>query len=314
MLALLLMGCNDLDWALHNNIPCAEVTTATCGDQPYWDQICTPCNARYEWDREYEYFPQTLEEDQTIRPIDLARVLDVDIERDDGAVLDAYFIPAHGEHLDNSEVTVLYNHGNYAGIEHYLPRVRYLHEAGFNLYVWDYRGYGKTTPDVAPDAPTWFADSRAARDAVDDVAPDPDKVLVYGNSLGALPAVEQVLYRPGCAMFFEAGFTSLEALAGSNSGVFLPDSMLSSGSYDNLEKIVSYRGPFFAMIGSEDGTFRVEDTQALVDRAGTLPEDKALWVLDGVDHGITTVGVPEASYGEYALQMDTFLDEREACR
>ena len=312
---LFLAGCFTLDAFLHNPVPCDTVGPATCEDKDsVWDQVCTPCETPYAWDRSYDWMDGTLADGATIRPIDPTAVQDADVEGSKGAVLDAYFIPAHGEHPENSLVTLIYNHGNYAGIEHYMPRVRMAHEAGFNVFVWDYRGYGKTTPDSAPSAEVWFDDAQRVRDAVDQWAPDPDKVLIYANSLGGIPAVEMALHSPGCALLFEAGFTSLEAITVSNSGVSFPDSMLSSGQYDNIEKISEYTGPFMAMIGDADATFRVQDTEQLVAEAGASDDQKKLWVLPGVQHGLANGGVPEASFADWAAEIDAFLDETGACR
>ncbi|MFT4974614.1 MAG: pimeloyl-ACP methyl ester carboxylesterase [Myxococcota bacterium] len=315
MLLLVSTGCASLDGFLHNPVPCESVSEATCEDKDSdWDRICTPCDEEYDWSADIAWMEETIADGATIRAIAPEAVQDVDVEGSGGAVLDAYFIPAHGEHPENSEVTLVYHHGNYAGIEHYLPRVRMAHEAGFSVFVWDYRGYGKSTPAVVPTAEEWSGDARRVRDAVDEVAPDPERVLLYANSLGAIPAIEMALYRPGCALVTEAGFTSVESLVASNSGVSLPDSMITSGEYNNIEKIEGVAGPLLAMIGDADETFRVEDTRRMVERAAAAAADKELWVLPGVHHGITSIGVPEAGYTDWAEKLDAFLDEVGACR
>lgn len=312
---LLGTGCVQLDAFIHNPTPCERVSTETCdGATDEWARVCTPCEDAYSWDAVYNWMSGTLRDGESIRPIDPAIVQDVDVEGVGGAVLDAYFIPAHGEHAENASVTLLYNHGNYAGIEHYIPRVQMAHEAGFNVFVWDYRGYGKSEPATVPTAEEWFDDARRVRDAVDQVAPDPAKVLLYANSLGGIPAIEMVLYRPGCALITEAGFTSMEALTASNAALTVPDSFLTSGQYNNIEKIKGYSGPYLAMIGDLDETFRVSDVEAMVTNAGAPASDKALWVLADVAHGISSRGIPEASYADWAERVDTFLDDVGACR
>ncbi len=314
-----LPGCVTLDGFLFNGVPCADVGPSTCEDRSYWDQACTPCEEAYAWDREYDWFEATLDEGESIRAIDPEAVIDVDLTRPDGTVLDAYVIPAHGDDPEAAEITLVYHHGNYVGIEHYLPRIRMAHEAGYTVYVWDYRGYGKTTDTSPPEPEVWWADTQAVRDDLDELAtagvvPDADKLLIYANSLGGLPAVEMSLYRPGCALVLEAGFTSIEALGGSNSGVFVPDSLLSSGAFDNVEKIKAYDGPLLAMIGTEDEVFREEDVAQMVDNAATADAFKEVWELPGVHHGITSIGIPDAGYGPWADKMGDFLNRTGACR
>ncbi|MCK5218831.1 alpha/beta hydrolase, partial [bacterium] len=56
----------------------------------------------------------------------------------DGETLHAWFIPAK-----NPIATVLYCHGNAGNISHRLHRVKFFHDMGINLLIFDYRGYGK---------------------------------------------------------------------------------------------------------------------------------------------------------------------------
>lgn len=313
MIVALLLGCVQLDALIHRPVHCSVVGPATCDGRTGWDAICTPCEEPYDWGLDYTWIPGTLAEGESIRVP--TEVIDVGQVAADGVgFLDAYWLPAHGEHPKNASVTVVYSHGNYVGLEHYLGRVRMLHEAGFNVLAWDYRGYGKSLPDTPPDAETWWSDARAVRDLADDLAPDPGKVLIYGYSLGALPAVEQDLARPGCALFLEAPFTGIGAITRSSAGLALPGGMLTSGAYENTEKIAGVESPLFAMVGDRDNLFPADDVRQLVADAATPAVLKETWVLPGVDHGISDGGVPEAGWAEYASRLDAFLDSTGACR
>ncbi|MEC7987547.1 MAG: hypothetical protein VX278_20440, partial [Myxococcota bacterium] len=147
MLWFFTIGCGaNLDGMIHNGTPCDQITEALCNDEPYWDRLCVPCEEEYPWDKEYEWQETTLTNGETIRDIDADTVVDLDFETNDGAgTLDAYFIPSHGENPLLANTTLIYSHGNRGGIEHYLPRIRMLHEWGVNILVWDYRGYGKSS-------------------------------------------------------------------------------------------------------------------------------------------------------------------------
>ena len=126
-----LTGCLTLDGMLpfHNNIPCSEVNDETCNNDEYWDRVCLPCEDPYDWDREYEWREETLTGGATIRGIDPALVTDAPFDSEDGdAVLDAYFIAAHGDVAELGQTTIIFNHGRFASIDHYLPRVQMLHE------------------------------------------------------------------------------------------------------------------------------------------------------------------------------------------
>lgn len=302
---LVLPGCLNLDSFAFNGIPCSTVSEETCSDDTIeWDRVCLACDEPYDWAKGYPWFDQTLEAGETIRPAE--GVVQHTVPSDDGlATFDAYFVPSHGGVPALASTTIFYNHGNYAGVEHYAPRVRMLHELGYNVFIWDYRGYGKTLPPEHPTPEQFLADARQMRAYVNSVAPDPERIVVYGYSLGAVAAVEAALSEPGCALFLEAPFTSGSAIGAENGLVRFPDSFLSEGSFDNIRKIEGYAGPLFAMVGTEDTRFPPSSVERIVENAGGTSE---LWVLDGVHHGVSDIGVPDAGLRDYAEHMRAFLD------
>ncbi|MEZ4316832.1 MAG: alpha/beta hydrolase [Myxococcota bacterium] len=307
MLPLLgLAGCVTLDGFAFNPVHCSTVGPSTCEEaDSEWDAICLACDEPYDWSKDYPWFDGQLEPGMTIRPA--AGVMQVSVPSDDGlATFDAYFVPSHGGVPELANTTIFYNHGNYAGIEHYAPRVRVLHELGYNVFVWDYRGYGKSLPDTAPSTAEFLADARQMRDFVDTVAPDPSRVIVYGYSLGALASVEASVAKPGCALFLEAPFTGASAIGEENTLVAFPETFLSDGSFDNIRKIAGYPGPLFAFVGSDDTRFPPSSVERIVDNAGGPSE---LWVLDGIRHGVSDIGVVEAGVAEYGARMAGFLEQ-----
>ncbi len=303
-------GCLDLDSFVHNPVPCSTVSTETCEDKadtPF-DQVCVPCNEEYSWIRDYEWLDGTLDEGTpSVRAV-ATEVSRSTLSSDDGeAQLDVYFIPSHGEVAELAGVTVLYNHGNYAGIEHYQPRLRFLHEAGYNVMAWDYRGYGKSMPEAAPSPEQFVADARTMGGYAAGVVPDPDRIVVYANSLGGVPAVEMALASRPCALMLEAPFTSMSRISASNSGTSFSESFFSQNLFDNVSKLDGYEGAALIMIGEWDNKFPVADQQAMYD--GIVGE-KELWVVPEARHGITNVGVPEAGLSPYFETMLSFLEEK----
>ena len=166
-LAVSLTGCVDLDGFVYNPIHCSTVGPETCEDSGLnpWDQACVPCEEPYDWTRSYDWRDTTLDAGTPdVRPITTAVTQHV-IPSDDGeAELDAWFLPSHGQVPELADTTILYNHGNYMGVEHYMPRARFLHEAGYNVLIWDYRGYGKTLPDSTPSTEQFLADGSVMTD------------------------------------------------------------------------------------------------------------------------------------------------------
>jgi pimeloyl-ACP methyl ester carboxylesterase len=302
-----LCGCLTLDSFVYSNVPCSEVSESTCeATDVVWDQVCATCEEAYAWDREYPWEPGTLAEGETITPIDPALVQQHAVATDDGlGTLDLYFIPAAGGDPDLATTTVLYQHGTWAGIEPYVSRVQMLSSAGFNVLVWDYRGYGKSLPAEAPTPEELMADAVQIRALADTLVPDPRRIVLYGYSLGGLPTVEMSVRQPGCATLLEAPFTSMGVIARSNSGASMGEQFFSEGRFDNVRKIASYGGPLFTFVGTEDKTLPPEDVRLIHDAA---PGVKEFWLLDGAEHGVG-YGVPEtAGYGTYIGKIKTFLE------
>jgi len=110
----------------------------------------------------------------------------------DGTRLVGWFIPARG-YADpkRAKGTVVHFHGNAQNMSAHWQFVDWLPQRGFNLFVFDYRGYGAS--QGSPEPKGVFEDSVAALDYVrarPDV--DPRRLLVLGQSLGGTNAIAAV--------------------------------------------------------------------------------------------------------------------------
>lgn len=309
---LTLGGCLTIDGFLFNPVHCSTVGPETCEGKDAWDAVCLACDEPYDWGREYEWIEGTLAEGQVVRPIPEDHVTQVTLPSDDGlAELDLYILQGHGEEPRAADMVVLYSHGNYAGLEHYLPRLRLLWEAGWTVVAWDYRGYGKSLPDAPPSGEQFIADGLTVYDwTLQELGVEPDQLLVYGYSLGAVPSVEVALQRSPCALLLEAPFTSVQDLQRSNAGLELPGGLFSSGLYENTDKLRGHAGPTLVMAGTADQLFTREDFEEL--HAG-LAGPSRLWLLEGVGHGISGGGVPEAGLDGWVETMLGFVEEQAGC-
>ncbi len=305
---LLLTGCLQLDGFLHNNIPCPEVGPSTCEEADNaFDAICTPCEDPYDWGQDYPWHASLLADGEAVRALAEGHTESFSIPTTDGkGDLDAVFVAAHGEHPERSQITLLYNHGNYAGIDHYRIRVRYLYELGFNVLIWDYRGYGKSTPHRVPTPEEWFDDASLVWAAAQERAPDPDAVAVYGYSLGAIPGIEQALAHQPCALVLEAPFTGLEAIVEASGGLGMPGSMLTSGAYENRDKISRWTGPLLLLAADGDELFDVEALQTFSEAAENA-DPLVVKVIAGAVHGVSGGGIPEQGLQDYGALLDDGL-------
>lgn len=305
-------GCLVLDPLLpfHSNIPCSEVTDQTCSEEDPWDRICLTCEVEYDWGREYDWREKTVSDGASIPSIDPSLVTATPFESEDKeAFLDAYFIAASGAVDELVETTIIYNHGRYASIEHYLPRVQMLHELGVNVFVWDYRGYGKSLPETAPESNDWMSDSRLAYDEAIKYAPNPDKMIVYGMSVGGFPAGEIAFKKALCAQIFEAAVVSVSEKIEDNTSLLLPGSFLTSGVLETDVKLKDTNNPTLILHGTEDDRISLRSARSFFDK---LPEDipKEFILFEGAGHGLGGIGgIPESGILNYENEIMSFLEK-----
>ena len=318
-------GCITVDGLLpfFSNVHCSEVSEATCdpehkdwdpGNDPDWDRICTPCDEDYDWGMAHPWLDKTLgDEFDDVRPIKPKYVTQAPFEIQGGKTLDAYLIESHQEDLNGlHRATVVLNHGRFASIEHYLPRVRYLHELGFNVFVWDYRGFGKSEPKDAPTLTQMMSDAIKAYDHARDLAPDPDKLIIYGMSLGGIPGGEMAAERSACAQIFESAFNSVADKIETNLALTFPGSFLTSGVAENHIKLADTKTPTLVIHGEDDDRIHLDEAQSLYD---ALPDNlaKQMVVVPNAGHGIGFGGgVPEASLADYRDHLVDFLEDHAA--
>ncbi len=186
--------------------------------------------------------------------------------------------------------TVLYSHGNDQNIPDYWDRVEYLWKAGYDVFIYDYRGYGMST-GTSKDETTLFTDARAALATVLAMpGVTPASLILYGFSLGGAPTIELAANSVTARVVItESAFTSGESLAQSGTLLDIPGGYVLKGKFDNLGKAPRITVPWLIMHGSADPKIDVSAAHALFAAAGG---PKRLMIVDGATHsGIpTTMG------------------------
>lgn len=140
-----------------------------------------------------------------------ARVEDIWFAASDGTRLHGVFIPAVGP----ARGTVLYYHGNAQNLTAHYWFVRWLPAAGYNLFLFDYRGFGRS--DGQPSRDGLALDSIAALKYIQ-TRPDVDKksLVVFAQSLGgacALAALGETDPRQVRAIAVDSTFLSYRGVA-----------------------------------------------------------------------------------------------------
>ena len=110
----------------------------------------------------------------------------------DGTRLSGWFLPAADRNNPKeAKGTVVHFHGNAQNMSTHWRFVAWLPKQDYNVLVFDYRGYGQS--EGKPEPKGVFEDSNAALNYVrsrQDV--DPDRLFVFGQSLGGTNAIAVV--------------------------------------------------------------------------------------------------------------------------
>jgi len=123
-----------------------------------------------------------------------------------GAVLDALYFPQQ-----DSRGLVFFLHGNAGNVETWTTGLDFYQRVGYDLFMLDYRGYGKSTGSMRSEAEL-HADVRAAWDAI---APRyrGKPVVVYGRSLGSGLAASLAREVHPALLVLVSPYTSIAAAA-----------------------------------------------------------------------------------------------------
>lgn len=103
--------------------------------------------------------------------------------------------------------TILYSHGNGEDLASIAPVLRHFQRLGFDVLAYDYRGYGAS--DGSPSAAGVVLDARAAYDhATGELRVAPERLLIYGRSVGGGPSVALAAELASAGLVLESTFTS----------------------------------------------------------------------------------------------------------
>jgi len=186
---------------------------------------------------------------------------------EDRTELHGWLIPAK-----EAEVTVIFAHGNGGNISHRLEKIAILHELTVNIFIFDYRGYGKSKG--SPTEQGLYQDIKAAYDYIKDNYPK-SKIVIYGESLGGAVAVDLAAKVNVNGLILEGTFTSVADMA-KIVYPWLPEIFLHS-KFDSLSKIGKINTPKLHLHGNLDQIVPIYLGQRLYEAAG---EPKQLVLID----------------------------------
>ena len=260
-------------FSLHPKILLRQITIAIVASVVLWTIVAMIFENRFIFFP--SKFPDGMYEDARSIP----RLKECWINTDDGVKIHGWFAQA-----DSAICTLVISHGNAGNLSHRIDFIRRLRRSGFNVLMFDYRGYGKS--EGAPSEAGVYSDGRAAFDhALDLPGVDPRKIILWGTSLGGAIAVDVALHRHAAGLILESTFSSAKDVA-RLAYPYLPVQFTLRARFNSIDKIQSIRIPLLQMHGNKDRIVAFELGKKLFRAAN---EPKEFYTIEGADHNNTYI-------------------------
>lgn len=240
----------------------------------------------------YVYYPEhTISADPSNIGLEFESI---SFETEDRVKLSGWFIPSEG-----ASSVILFCHGNAGNISHRLESIQIFHRLGLDVFVFDYRGYGRS--EGKPSEVGTYRDVEAVwRYLVEERQVSPNRIVVFGRSLGgAVAAWLAHRHTPG-ALILESAFTSIPDIA-AKLYFYLPVRLLSRFKYNTAEYLDEVDCPVLIVHSREDEIMPFSHGQQLFE---TARGPKEFLEISGThNEGFITSGK------HYEEGLDSFISE-----
>ncbi len=218
----------------------------------------------------------------------IVRVEDVYLTGGDGTRLHGWYCtPSHmlSNTSDAPEMAVLFLHGNGGNITHRYDLIEGLARAHTNVFIIDYRGYGRS--EGVPSEQGLYKDARAAWNYLTAGRNiNANRIVVFGESLGGAVAIQLASQVQPAGLIVQSSFTSIADMA-RKIIPFFPGFLLRT-KMNSLVRIRNVQCPKLFIHSPDDEIVPFEMGRRLFDAA---PEPKRFYEVEGATHNATyTVG------------------------
>jgi uncharacterized protein len=197
----------------------------------------------------------------------------------DGVKLHGWFMPAQKQHASG---TVLYCHGNGGNLTYVRGVAQDLTARGLDVLLFDYRGYGRSEGS-APSETQLYADADAAYDFLTKTrGVKPEKLAIYGLSLGTTAATDLAARKVCGALVLEAPLSSASDMASATVPV-IPRSLhwILQNRFESERKIAQVKCPVLVTHGDRDNIIPDEQGRKVFAAAN---EPKKLLIIPRGSH------------------------------
>ena len=259
----------------------------------------------------FVYGLRTVESAITFHPVRIARGSTLPLPR--GAE-DVWFSAGDGTRLHGwyfkSETpeapSIVYFHGNGGNILNVGWVGESFAKRGFNVLLFDYRGYGLSAGSADAESGLYLDGDAAVDFLITNKRATPQSIVLYGQSLGTAVATDVATRRNVGVLVLESGFSSASSVAASTLP-WLPRSLhfLAKNRFESARKLSGIRVPVLITHGEPDPVISANESRALFAAAN---EPKRLLIFPGAGHNV--FGTQGKAYLD---QVEEFICGRLRC-
>ncbi len=241
------------------------------------------------------FYPDMPGRQLTATPGDLGLMYeDVIFTTDDEIDLHGWFVAA-----DEPVGTLLFFHGNAGNISHRLESIFIFNSLRLNVFIIDYRGYGRSQGKISETGT--YLDARAAwSHLTEDRGIDADSIIIFGRSLGSAIATWLASQYDCAGLIIESGFSSVPSMA-QRIYPFLPVKWLTRFRYDTASNVRKVNSPVLVIHSKTDRVIPYEEARLVFESARS--DRRSFLEIQG-DHNDGFL----VSRDSYVAGLQSFLD------
>jgi fermentation-respiration switch protein FrsA (DUF1100 family) len=222
---------------------------------------------------------------------------DVSFRSSDGTHLHGWFFKTEAS---PALATVIFFHGNGGNISNVGWMGQRFAKHGFNVLLFDYRGYGASEGEAALESDLYADGDAAVAFLTREKSARPENIVLYGHSLGTAVVADVASRGRYGAVVLESGFSSASSVA--NTALpWLPGFLhfLGKNRFESGRKLAHVRSPILIAHGDPDHTIPTTESRLLFTAAN---EPKKLLIVPGAGHVVFgAAGEP------YLSQVEEFM-------
>jgi fermentation-respiration switch protein FrsA (DUF1100 family) len=217
----------------------------------------------------------------------------------DGTRLNGWFFASQAK---PELATLIFFHGNGGNISNVGWLAQRFASHGFNVLIFDYRGYGASEGVAAKESDLYADGDAAVAFVMNKKGIHSEQIVLYGHSLGTAIVADVASRRPFGAVVLESGFSSASSVA-TSALPWLPGFLhfLGKNRFESARKLNSVKCPILIAHGDADRTIPTSEAQLLYTAANG---PKKLLIVPGAGHVVFG-----SADEQYLDQVEQFMRE-----